>query len=199
LPEDGNEAAANQFLYIQSRKQYFTAGRYTTAFFDPVARRWTEVVTKGPRPAGIDNAAYYDPRRDRVYMGGGVGLPTGTTPSDNFFIYDVKTATWIRPHPQGNLPLYFNSNSAFFNYDSINDVAVLMENWGQQVYIYTPDTNTWAQLRSSIPAELASIINSGVSGSGFYDATLNAFFLHYARDGEANGTMWVYRYKKSQP
>jgi hypothetical protein len=49
-----------------------------------------------------------------------------------------------------------------------------------------------------MPAELVNVINSGVSGNGFYDPVLNAFFLHYAKDGQANGTMWVYRYKKAR-
>jgi hypothetical protein len=199
LPEDGGEPATNQFLYVDSKKQYFLGGRYSTAFFDPVARKWTEVATKGQRPQGIDNAAYYDPKRDRIYLGGGPYVPAGTTAGDNFFIYDVKTATWSRPYPQGNFPVYFGSNGAFFNYDFTNDVAVLLSNWGQQIYIYNPSANTWVQLPSSMPAELVNTINSGVSANGFYDPVLNAFFLHYATDGEANGTMWVYRYKKGQP
>jgi len=132
-------------------------------------------------------------------LGGGSGVPAGTTPGDNFFIYDVKTAAWLKPNPQGTFPLYFGSNGAFFNYDTTNDVAVLMVNWGQQIYIYSPDSNTWVQLPASMPADLVNVINSGVSANGFYDPVLNAFFLHFARDGQANGTMWVYRYKKGKP
>src|SRR5206468_10256037 len=98
LPEDGGDGATNQLLYIGSKRQYFIGGRYGTAFFDPVARKWTEVGTQGPRPKGIDNAAYYDAKSDRIYLGGGPYVPDGTTPGDNFFIYDVKTATWSRPY-----------------------------------------------------------------------------------------------------
>jgi hypothetical protein len=197
LPE---EQGGNQFIYVNSKKQYFDGGRYTTAFFDPVTRQWTYPATTGQKPLGIDNAASYDPKRDRIYLGGGPYVPEGTTAGDNFFIYDVKTARWSRPYPQGSFPVYMGSNGAFFNYDSTNDVAVLLSSWGQQIYIYTPDANTWVQLPSSMPADLRDfIVNGNVSGNGFYDPVLNAFFLYYARDGAAKGTMWAYRYKKAQP
>jgi len=51
-----------------------------------------------------------------------------------------------------------------------------------------------------MPPELDNaIVNGYAQGNGFYDPVLNAFFLHFARDGRADGSMRVYRYKKAQP
>ena len=32
--------------------------------------------------------------------------------------------------------------------------------------------------------------------NGFYDAELNALFIHSAGDSQDNGIIWVYRYKR---
>ena len=176
-------------LYIDSRKQYFLPPQL---FFDPAARKWISSRAKGPQPTGIDHSSCYDPKRDRVYMGGG-GYNGVTKPVDNFFIYDVKTATWTKANPTGKFPLNFTSNGAFFNYDSVNDAVVLMKDWGKEIYVYNPETNAWAEPLTT-PKGLG--YDAG-TGNGFYDPELNAFFCHFAGDGVPNGTMWAYRYKKA--
>jgi hypothetical protein len=34
--------------------------------------------------------------------------------------------------------------------------------------------------------------------NGFYDAELNAFFLHSAGDSQDDGVFWAYRYKNKR-
>ena len=177
-------------LYIGSRKQYLLPGQ-PTSFFDPAGRKWIAAGAKGSVPQGIDHCSCYDPKRDRVYMGGGI-YNDSKKPEDNFFIYDLKTATWTKPNPAGKFPLNFTSNGAFFNYDSVNDAIVLMQGWGKEIYVYNPETNAWAEPLTSSPQG----VGAGF-GNGFYDPELNACFCHFAGDGQPNGTMWAYRYKKA--
>jgi len=188
-PANARAGLGGTFLYISSKKQYLVPGQ-PTSFFDPAARKWIAAGAKGPVPQGIDHSSCYDPKRDRVYMGGGIYNDIKKR-EDNFFIYDIKTATWTKANAAGEFPLNFTSNCAFFNYDSVNDVAVLLMNWGKQVYVYNPETNAWAE-----PLTSPKGVGDG-AGNGFYDPELNAFFCHFAGDGQPNGTMWAYRYKKA--
>lgn len=188
-PPFGGESAENQLLYIPGNKQFFSAGRNGTAFFDPGARKWTEVPARGG-PKGIDHGACYDPRRNRVYMGGGTGIET-QKPEENFHMFDVKTSTWSRPNPKGNFPLYFASNGAFFNYDAVNDVAVIVIAGSKEVFAYHPETNAWSSPPTTGPK------GGYPFGNGFYSPELNAHFFHFAGDGLDNGVVWVYRYKRA--
>src|SRR5262249_20849048 len=95
-PADGADMSTNQFIYVNSKKQYFMGGRYTASFFDPATLRWNETGATGPYPLSLDNQGYYDPKRDRIYLGGGPYVPVGAVPGDNFFIYDVKKSAWSR-------------------------------------------------------------------------------------------------------
>ena len=128
-------------------------------------------------------------------MGGGI-YNNVTNAADNLFIYDIKTATWTKPNPTGKYPLNYTSNCAFLYYDSANDVVVLLMDWGKEIYVYNPETNTWAEplITPTGVGHDTAVANS--FGNGFYDPELNAFFCHFASDGVPNGTMWAYRYKK---
>jgi len=182
------------FMYINSKKQYFAPPQL---FFDPTARQWIPAGAKGPQPTGMDHSSCYDSKRDRVYMGGGIYNDV-KKPEDNFFIYDIKTATWTKPNPTGNYPLNYTSNCAFFYYDSVNDVVVLLMNWGKEIYVYNPQTNAWAEpLVTPKDVGFEGDKHDNGFGNGFYDPELNAFFCHFASDGVPNGTMWAYRYKKA--
>jgi len=182
------------FLYISSKKQYLAP--QNSVFFDPAARKWVSAGAKGPLPTGMDHSSCYDPKRDRVYMGGGIYNDV-KKPEDNFFIYDIKTATWTKPNPTGKFPLNYTSCGAFFNYDSVNDVVVLLMDWGKETYVYNPETNAWAEPLTTPKGVGHDAAGANSFGNGFYDPELNAFFCHFAGDGYPNGTMWAYRYKKA--
>jgi hypothetical protein len=61
------------------------------------------------------------------------------------------------------------------------------------VYVYDPQANAWSVEPLPIPDRLGR--NRQVK-NGFYDAILNAVFIHAAGDSEDGGSMWVYRYKQ---
>ena len=181
-------------IYVNSRKQYFLP--LNAAYFDPASNKWVAAGAKGPMPTGMDHSSCYDPKRDRIYMGGGIYNGV-TNAADNFHMYDIKTATWTKPNPTGKFPVQYTSNCAFFSYDAVNDVVVLMQNFGKEIYVYNPETNAWSEPLIT-PKEV--VLSSGfvnAFGNAFYDPELNVFFCHFASDGVPNGTMWAYRYKKA--
>jgi hypothetical protein len=57
--------------------------------------------------------------------------------------------------------------------------------------VYDPETNAWAEEPLALPERLR---NTQVK-NGFYDAELNAVFLHSAGDSRDDGEVWTYRYK----
>jgi hypothetical protein len=127
-------------------------------------------------------------------MGGGIYNDDRVKkPEDNFFIYDIKTATWTKPNPAGKFPKNFTSFNNFFNYDSVNDAVVLIGQSSKVVFVYDPEANAWAEplaMPGDFPFE-------GSCGNGFYDPELNAHFIHEAPGISFKGTIWVYRYKKA--
>ncbi|MEJ7728599.1 MAG: hypothetical protein WKG00_05240 [Polyangiaceae bacterium] len=173
------------FQYVKSRKQYFLGGDGGVAFFDPATSEWTTVADQGPRPPGYDHGGCYDEKRDRIYMGPGTDDPTGS-----LYIYDLDLATWTKPTPQGPFPLSFRTNDASIFYDVANDVVTIFRYNEMKIFTYAPATDTWSE--GSLPDAVKS---SYASFNAFYDAQLNAYFVHAAGDSGDNGTMWAYRYK----
>jgi hypothetical protein len=203
---------ANVSVYVPGAKKlfYWQAGQPSDAwFYDPQANTWSRVKVKGPPPPfGIDASACLDLKRERIYIGGGY-YPVSKGPHA-FWCYDLKTNSWLDLQPRGK-PCKgcnrYGPNHAVMNYDSANDVVVLIfHRWqlvptdgdvqpgpgGRGVYIYDPTANSWTESPLAMPKEI------GRCPSGFYDPDLNAHFLHVAGDSEDNGVMWVYRYKRGQ-
>src|SRR5262249_24676680 len=141
-PRTNDEGATNQLIYIPGLKKFFCAGRGGTAFYDPETRAWTKVEPQGVNGTGINHGACYDPKRKRIYMGGG-NNPEARSPRENFYVYDLETSTWIQPNPAGELPTSMSNNDSFFNYDAANDVVVVMEGFGRRVFAYDPVANSW--------------------------------------------------------
>ncbi len=190
-PETHNEGTTNQLIYIPGLKKFFCAGRGGSAFFDPETRAWTKVASPGVTISGINHGACYDPKRRRIYMGGGSNSDA-RSPGDNFYVFDLATSTWSKPNPTGEFPTSMSHNDAFFNYDAANDVVIVMESYGRRIFAYDPAANSWTQQSSSRPDIGSSC------GSGFYDPTLNAYFCYFAMGGDDRGKMLVYRYKRAR-
>ena len=192
----GTPYGADMLRYVTSRKQFYYGGTDGLWFLDREKRAWTAAEPKGDPPTGIDQCAAYDPKRDRIYH----YCRDGKTAGDNFVVYDVKANTWTRPRPKGTGPLSASSYESIYNYDEANDKLVVIRLYetkdepGQRrgVYVYDPETNTWADLLP-LPPEVAAEIKNGNYGA--YDPDRNAYYCHFAGDSTDDGTMWAYRYK----
>jgi hypothetical protein len=182
-------------IYLAPHKKVFQYRRgQNPRYYDPAENTWTAVKAKGPRPPfGIDFTACYDPKADRIYLGGG-SYPVAK--GDNaLWILDVKTNTWIDPKPEGK-PCggshSYATNIAMMHYDSANNVVVLIRHKGKAaetgVFIYDPEANRWTTASEGMPK------GWGQTANGFYDSKLNAHFVHVAHDSRDNGVIFVYRY-----
>ena len=79
-------------------------------------------------------------------------------------------------------------------YDPVNDKVLLVMHsyhYGKPdrlgVYVYDPETNTWAEEPLALPEKLR---NTQVK-NGFYDAELNAVFVHSAGDSQDDDVIWA--------
>jgi hypothetical protein len=197
LAPKGQPYGANQLEYITSKKQFLYGGADGMWYLDRDRRTWVAVKPGGTPPTGIDHCSSYDSKRDRIYY----YQRDGKKAEDNFLIYDVKTNAWSKPRAKGVAPFAATSYESVFNYDSVNDVLVVIRlyntkdepGWRRGVYVYDPETNTWAD-PLPLPAEVGKSIRNG--NYGFYDPELNAYFCHFAGDSTDDGVMWAYRYRR---
>ena len=191
------------FIYVPSKKQAFFARRSQEVwFYDPKANMWTARSPEGPPPPfGIDATSCYDSKRERIYIGGGA-YPVAPDSGHAFWVYDLKADRWVDPKPKGKPCKGSNGYAtlnAFMAYDPVNDKVLLVRHSNHYdkmdrtgVYVYDPEGNAWTEEPLPLPEKLR---NDKVK-NGFYDAELNAVFIHSAGDSRDDGVIWVYRYKK---
>ncbi|MCY2954932.1 MAG: hypothetical protein NTU53_23630 [Planctomycetota bacterium] len=201
-PRTGN---GDTLLYLPGRKQAFFLHRNDGVWiYDTTTNKWRSVNPKGPKPPfGIDATSCYDPKRDRICIGGG-SYPVAPAGANAFWIFDLKTDTWIDPKPKGS-PCHgsasYPTKNAVMVYDPSSDRVLLVfhsfhddkpERLG--VYVYDPNANAWADEALAIPAKLGQ---NRQAKNGFYDPQLNAVFIHSAGDSQDDGTIWVYCHRRS--
>ncbi|HEV3203618.1 MAG TPA: hypothetical protein VGY77_04515 [Gemmataceae bacterium] len=200
-PESGH---GDNLLYIPSKKQVLFIHRSKDVwFYDPAANKWKPAKPDGPPPPfGIDGTSCHDPKRQRIYLGGG-SYPVAPDAGHAFWVYTLKANQWVDLQPKGRPCRGSNSYStlnALMVYDSVNDKVLLIfhsyhytkvEQLG--VYVYDPKTNAWDSEGLALPAKLR---NQQVK-NGFYHPSLNAVFLHSAGDSRDDGVIWVYRYRNA--
>jgi hypothetical protein len=179
----------DSFVYVPSLKKFwFKKGGQPDPdawFYDPAANTWTPLQATGPKPPfGIDSTCCLDTKRNRIYIGGG-SYPVAGGPNA-LWIYDLNTNAWIDPQPSGSPGNGYATAYAFMNYDSVDDVVILVKHSTEPkgVHIYDPKTNAWT--RAGDQPGLVSV-------NAFYDPGLNVVFAHNAGDNR-EGEMWVYRY-----
>jgi len=186
---EGSGGSFPQLHYLPSKKQFLVVGSNGVAMFDPAKSRWSEVKTKGPTPKGYDGCGCHDSKRKRIYRADGDGGE-----GKGLMAYDIESATWIELKPKGTAPAPANTNGAYYEYDPLHDRVVAIHFRGKTpgVYVYNPQTNSWAD---PVPIP-AGVLKRRFAANTCYDRDLNAFFCHVAGDSEDGGEVWVYRYKK---
>ena len=173
------------FVYVSATDQFVHASLSGVTFYDRTSDVWTVAEDTGPRPPSYDNGVAYDPTRNRLYMG--PGSDGGGNP---LYVYDIASATWTNPAPNGPAPNGMGTNSASVFYDDADDVITVFHYVDRTHYTYDPDSDQWSS--RALPDEVADSVGYA-SFNAFYDPVTDAYFVFAATDSEDNGTMWAYR------
>jgi hypothetical protein len=185
VAKDGRETL---FHYLRSGESWL---------YDLEKREWTNAKPKGPPPPwGIEGVACYDPKRSRVYMGGGDWPDPKTT--NVLWAYDVGTNALVDLGARNSKFIKYPNWGSVMTYDTANDKVVLMKYWGEKdadrgIFVYDPETNAWSD-GQHFPAEVAKAL-PGNQPNGFYSAEHNVHIYHVAKDGYKNGAILAYRLK----
>ena len=181
----------NVLMYIPSKQRLLFYRPKRMYFYDPDKNTWREASPGGPAPPfGIDPTACHDPKRDRMYIGGGA-YPVARGPNA-LWIYEVGAHRWADPKPNG-VPgsNHFGTNVAIMACDSRKDRVYLFRYRGKArgVYVYDAKRNAWGPEPSSLPGFWAN----GPTASGFFHPGLGVQFIFVAHDSRDNGRVIVYR------
>ncbi|CAN0449597.1 unnamed protein product [Discosporangium mesarthrocarpum] len=181
----------NVLMFVPSQRKLFFYRPHKAHYYDPQDNSWQQVGARGPVPPfGIDPTACHDPRRDRIYMGGGA-YPAAKG-ENALWIFDVKSSRWVDPKPAGSpAGKHFGTNVAVMTCDPRTDSVYLFRRSGENrgLYIYDADKNAWRDR----PVPLPSFWRKRMGASGFYHSGLGVHFIHTANDSRDNGRMIVYR------
>lgn len=184
----------NVLMFIPSEKKLFFYRPHQASYYDPQNNSWQLVSARGPLPPfGIDSTACHDPKRDRIYIGGGA-YPVAK--GDNgLWIFDVASRRWIDPKPAGSpAGNHYATNMAVMTCDPRTDSVYLFRRSGEHrgLYIYDAQKNAWRDR----PVPLPGFWRKRVGANGFYHPALGVHFIHTANDSRDNGRIIVYRPKK---
>jgi hypothetical protein len=181
----------NVLMYIPSKQRLFFYRPRQIYFYDPQENIWTGTSPRGPLPPfGIDPTACHDPKRDRVYLGGGE-YPVAKGPNA-FWIYDVRENRWVDPRPEGAPGgNHFGANIAVMTCDIEKDRVYLFRHRGagRGLYVYDARRNAWRDDVIPLPRSW----RKSTMANGFYHPGLGVHFIHVANDSRDNGRIVVYR------
>ena len=182
-------------IYLASRDTVFFRHRKQIWFYQPERNVWTRRNPTGPKlPFGIDATACYDPKRGRLYLGGG-SYPVAKGPNA-LWIYDIDGDRFIDPGPRGDPGGNgYGTNGAMLFCDLARDLVLLVRHKGKRrgIYAYRPGDNAWETVSRGLPAMWPDHYVSNGS-SGFYHPGLDIYFFHVAGDSRDNGRILAYRY-----
>jgi hypothetical protein len=188
------ETAEGTLLYIPGlKKTFYRSGKSELVWlYDAAQNSWTRITPKGPRPPfGIDPTACLDPKRCRIYIGGG-SYPSVEEGKNALWIYDLKENAWIDPQPKGTPLSHFATTYATMRYDPVADVVIVAAHAEKNrgIHVYDPSVNAWKE--ETLPFPEAFPKNLCVNG--FYDPDWNIHVFHVAGDSRPDGKIWAWRY-----
>ncbi len=180
-------------MYVPTMKGFWlrSSGK-GVRLYDVDRKDWQGVAVKGPdTPFGYDAQAVYDPKRDRIYLGGGQ-YPTCKN-TESLWIYDVKKQEWSNARAENSRLKTYGSNYAVANFDTVNDCMIVFYHSERKMYVYHAETNRWDD-----PVDLGGPANKW-AWNGFYDPANNAHIFYIAPDNNVDdGRIWAYRQGRGQ-
>lgn len=181
----------NVLMFVPSQRKLFFYRPHRAHYYDPQDNSWQQVNARGPVPPfGIDSTACHDPRRDRIYIGGGA-YPVAKG-ENGLWIFDVASSRWIDPKPSGSpAGNHYGTNMAVMICDPRTDSVYLYRRSGENrgLYIYDAQKNVWRDR----PVPLPSFWRKRTGANGFYHPGLGVHFIHTANDSRDNGRFVVYK------
>lgn len=178
-------------MFVPSQDKLFFYRMRRVFYYDPKTNIWRQVAARGPVPPfGIDPTACHDPKRDRIYMGGG-NYPVAKGPNA-FWIFDVASGNWIDPKPAGSPGgNSYGTNLAVMTCDTRKDRVYVFRHRSERrgLYIYDTKKNAWRDK----PVPLPRFWRPRTVANGFYHPQLGVHILHTANDSADNGRIIVYR------
>ena len=178
-------------MFVPSEQKLFFYRSRQAHYYDPKNNTWQKVNARGPLPPfGIDPTACHDPKRNRIYIGGGA-YPVAKGPN-GLWIFDVAAGSWIDPKPAGSpAGNHYGTNVAVMTCDPRTDRVYLFRHAGSErgLYIYDAGKNAWRDR----PVPLPRFWSEKTIANGFYHPGLGVHFMHTANDSRDNGRIIVYR------
>jgi hypothetical protein len=178
-------------MFVPSQKKLFFYRMRRISYYDPQTNNWQQVSARGPVPPfGIDPTACHDPRRDRIYMGGG-NYPVAKGPN-GLWIFDVASGRWVDPKPAGSPGgNNYGTNLAVMTCDPQKDRVYVFRHRAEPrgLYVYDAKKNAWGDRAVPLPG----FWRTRTVANGFYHPALGVHFIHTANDSRDNGRIIVYR------
>jgi hypothetical protein len=142
---------------------------------------WAELGSPAPDPKwGTARGRSWTP--EMVYViKGKLGL----------WAFDVEANEWKKVEGEGQPDDFGGSNHGTLSYDPAGDALVWHRKGGAGIRIYDIRKNRW---RAAAPPPKVDWKYKQLHG--FYDPELSAHFYYLAGDGEPNGFVLCYRYKR---
>jgi hypothetical protein len=187
---------ANLVYLPGPKKFWYWCGTGQIHLYDCGKKSWGALKPAGPRPPfTMQGQCAYDPKRDRVYLGGG-GTEKTAKNTECLWIYDVKGNSWTNAKAAGSKYKTWGCNgTAVANYDTVGDRLVMFHFAARTVNVYDPDKNAWSS--GPLEAKIDAGDRSRVRLSGFYDPETNAHYFHAASVSRTDNAIWVYRHRKA--
>ncbi len=180
--DPGKDLGVLEYLPEKEQAFYMAGGR--AWFYDFKDGRWIDPKARLDAKIKYDYVGCHDSKRDRIYI----------LDEDNLFGYDLEANQWTTlakaSHPFGY------STKGQLDFDAASGMVIGMSFAGTKegkprgACVYDPDKNEWSDPVAAMPAPRGPT-------SCFYHPELNVHYLYTAGDSNDNGTMLVYRYKRS--
>ncbi|MEX0718679.1 MAG: hypothetical protein WD066_18945 [Planctomycetaceae bacterium] len=186
-------------MYLPTKKLYWQHSRGIVRFADAATHSWKNAKAVGSPPPGDDVGICHDSKRDVIYITANSTRDGRGNPDEGaVFIYDVAKNSWSRPPRKGNPPAgLFSANRSCVHYDAVADKVVVLVFMAERnalgVHVYDPETAAWSE--APMPPPPAFAVDRGC-GNGFYSPEVNAHIVFRARDSDAVGRMWAYRFER---
>ncbi len=193
-PTGGPPAARSDSsaVWDSTNQKMYIFGGYTGSYqndlwsYTPTTNTWVQLTpTGGPPAARMYHSAVWDSTNQKMYIFGG---STGSVQND-LWAYTPSTNTWAQLTPTGGPPAARSDHSAVW--DSTNQKMYIFGgsagSYQNDLWAYTPSSNTWAQLTPTGGPPATRADHSAV-----WDSTNQKMYIFSGYAGSYLNDFWAY-------